>query len=147
MPSKAQPVARVLDQLIAEECRRQYRGMTFQPKFEQSVCPNRKWRFDLAYLDTFNGRVAIEIHGKTWRDGRHTRGAGFARDREKMNAAVERGWKVLEYTTDQVERETDAVVKQIVRVLFGEPPPLPAAKKTPSRASRGPLARGRGGTR
>jgi very-short-patch-repair endonuclease len=68
-----------------------YREFRFQP--------GRKWRFDLACWPI---KLAIELHGGTWSGGRHTRGAGFQRDREKMNAAQVLGWSVLEFTTDDV---------------------------------------------
>jgi hypothetical protein len=59
----------------------------------------RRWRLDYAWPERL---VAVEVHGGTWADGRHTRGAGFASDREKMNTALLVGWRVLEVTTDHV---------------------------------------------
>ena len=61
--------------------------------------PKRKWRFDLAWVSQ---KVAVEVHGGTWTGGRHTRGAGFEKDREKMNEAQLLGWLVLEVTGDQI---------------------------------------------
>ena len=59
----------------------------------------RRWRLDYAWPDRL---LAVEVHGGTWTGGRHTRGGGFTRDREKMNEAALLGWRVLEVTTDHV---------------------------------------------
>ncbi len=61
--------------------------------------PTRKWRWDFAWPDC---KVAVEVHGSTWVGGRHTRGQGFANDREKMNEAQLLGWLVIECTYDQI---------------------------------------------
>lgn len=62
--------------------------------------PTRKFRFDFAWPSL---RMAVEIDGGTWVAGRHTRGAGYARDCEKGNEAILLGWKVFHFTTDMVE--------------------------------------------
>ena len=48
-------------------------------------------------------QVAVEVDGGTWSRGSHTRGAGYAKDAEKGNAAVLLGWRVLHFTTDQIK--------------------------------------------
>ena len=62
--------------------------------------PPRKWRFDFAWRDI---GIAVEIEGGSWVQGRHTRGADFARDAEKYNEAAIRGWRVYRFTADMVE--------------------------------------------
>ena len=62
----------------------------------------RKWRLDFAWPDRY---VAIEVHGAVHQYGRHVRGSGFERDREKMNAAQILGFRVLEYSTGQMKGE------------------------------------------
>jgi hypothetical protein len=57
------------------------------------------WRLDFAWPQIWLG---VEIHGGTWARGRHTRGAGFAEDRRKMNAATLMGWRVLEFTGEMI---------------------------------------------
>jgi very-short-patch-repair endonuclease len=52
----------------------------------------RKWRFDFAWPAN---EVALEVEGGIWTNGRHTRGAGFARDLEKYNTAAAMGWRIL----------------------------------------------------
>lgn len=49
------------------------------------------WRFDFACPDLL---IAMEIEGGAWVGGRHTRGAGFARDLEKYDRAARLGWWV-----------------------------------------------------
>jgi very-short-patch-repair endonuclease len=66
---------------------------------EFPVAPYRKWRFDIA-VPAFNW--AFEIDGGAWSHGRHTRGAGFIKDMEKLNTAAALGWKVFRFTPDQV---------------------------------------------
>ena len=62
--------------------------------------PERKWRMDYAWPEC---KIALEVHGATYSQGRHTRGAGFAGDREKMNEAQLHGWLVIEVATDNIK--------------------------------------------
>lgn len=57
----------------------------------------RKWRFDYAFPDQ---RVAVEVDGAVWAQGRHNRPAGYVADMEKLNTAASMGWLVLRITTD-----------------------------------------------
>lgn len=61
--------------------------------------PKRRWRFDMAILEH---RIAIEIEGGSWIQGRHTRGKGYQGDLEKYNQAQLLGWKVFRYTPQQL---------------------------------------------
>ena len=58
----------------------------------------RRWRFDFAWPDRL---LAVEIDGGAWvpGGGRHTRGAGFAADHDKMNRATLLGWRILRFTS------------------------------------------------
>jgi very-short-patch-repair endonuclease len=69
----------------------------------------RKWRLDFAHPVT---KTAIEINGGVWSGGRHVRGAGYLRDREKVNAATLAGWRVFELGTGQVTAQN---VERIIR--------------------------------
>ena len=57
----------------------------------------RRWRFDFAWPALM---LAVEVDGGAWvpGGGRHTRGAGFAADHDKMNRATLLGWRVLRFT-------------------------------------------------
>ncbi|NIP25770.1 MAG: hypothetical protein GWN94_02580, partial [Phycisphaerae bacterium] len=52
----------------------------------------KDWRFDFAYKTE---RVAVEVEGGVYTQGRHTRGEGFEEDCEKYNQATLLGWRVL----------------------------------------------------
>lgn len=65
------------------------------PEREHLFHPTRKWRFDYAWPGQ---KVAVEVEGGIYTQGRHTRGKGYADDMEKYNAAALRGWTLLRYT-------------------------------------------------
>ncbi len=74
-----------------------------RPVPEHKFHPDRKWRFDYAWVKR---KVALEIEGGVWTKGRHTRGEGFIKDMEKYNAAALAGWKLLRCTPQDVEDES-----------------------------------------
>ena len=81
---------------------------------EHRFHPERRWRFDYAHLPT---KTAIEINGGVWSGGRHNRGAGYLRDREKVNAAQMLGWKVFELGTGQVTVDNvQAIINHVTEV-------------------------------
>jgi hypothetical protein len=85
------------------------------PTTQYRFC-ERKWRMDFAWPDI---KLAVEVHGGTWSGGRHTRGNGFANDREKMNQAVLLGWRVLEFTGEQVK--SGYAIKTIEEAMKADP--------------------------
>lgn len=60
----------------------------------------RQWRFDFAWPEQC---CAVEIDGQEWTIGGHTSGTGMIRDREKQNAAVLQGWRILRFTSTQLK--------------------------------------------
>ena len=66
---------------------------------EYKFTSHRKWRFDFANPALM---IAIEVEGGLWRNGRHNRPTGYMKDMEKYNAAAWLGWKVIRYTTEQI---------------------------------------------
>lgn len=79
---------------------------------EYKFDPTRKWRFDFALP---HKKIAIEVNGGVFTQGRHTRGNGYINDMEKLNKAVELGWKVLQYTPQQCIQT--ATFKQINAII------------------------------
>lgn len=69
------------------------------PLEEYRFHPKRRWRFDFAWPDKM---IAVEVEGGTFTGGRHTRGKGFEQDCEKYCEATLLGWRVLRFTTKQV---------------------------------------------
>lgn len=71
-----------------------------EPRREYRFHPTRKWRFDFAWPEA---RVAAEVNGGTWVNGRHNRASSIASDYEKVNAAQLLGWRVYQFTGDMVK--------------------------------------------
>ena len=84
------------------------------PSAEYRFAPPRKWRFDFAWPEQ---KVALEIEGGVWVQGRHTRGSGYVKDMEKYNAAATAGWRVLKCTPKDVH--TLATISMIRQALAG----------------------------
>lgn len=65
------------------------------PTREYEFHPTRAWRCDFAWP---LARVALEVEGGVWTEGRHTRAAGFLGDMEKYNELARLGWRLLRTT-------------------------------------------------
>lgn len=73
--------------------------------------PDRKWRFDFVIGNQpLDLKIAIEIEGGIFSNGRHTRGQGFMNDMIKYNEAIMLGWKVLRYATNQIDHK---IIEQV----------------------------------
>jgi hypothetical protein len=70
-----------------------------EPEAEYRFHPTRKWRIDWYWQGP---KVGLEIDGGIWTGGRHTRGAGWLKDAEKLNAAAAAGIRMLRATPSQV---------------------------------------------
>lgn len=86
----------------------------FQPVRELVFNPPRKWRFDFAWPEKL---IAVEIDGGTWSGGRHSRGTGFARDCEKLNAAALNGWRVFRFTPDMLNKAPQSAVGMVAAAM------------------------------
>ncbi len=69
------------------------------PEREARFHPTRRWRFDFAWPEQ---KVAVEVEGGVYVQGRHSRGKGYEADIEKYNEAALLGWTVLRCTPRQV---------------------------------------------
>ena len=69
---------------------------------EYKFLHDRRFRFDLAIPGKM---IALEWEGMIWRNGRHTRGKGYANDCKKYNLATMHGWKLLRYTTEDAKKK------------------------------------------
>lgn len=70
-----------------------------EPVREFRFKSDRRWRFDFAwplYL------LAVECDGGVWKQGRHTRGAGWEADAEKLNTAALLGWAVFRFSAKSI---------------------------------------------
>lgn len=71
-----------------------------EPIREYAFHPTRKWRFDFAWPER---KIAAEVEGAIWANGRHTRGQGFIDDCEKYNNAALLGWLVFRFTESTIK--------------------------------------------
>lgn len=83
-----------------------------QPEREYRFHPIRKWRYDLAWIDK---KIAVEVEGGVYIQGRHTRGAGVEGDCDKYNAATRLGWQVYRYTSKKIK--SGEAAQEIMEVL------------------------------
>lgn len=116
-----------------------------EPEKQVRFHPDRRWLFDFAWpalklgveLDGAGGGgygrpVKCHACGRPVRarkkDGSlgrtlvvpypsHGSGAGSARDAEKNNAAVRLGWRVLRYTSSQLEDDPGGVIDEVAEMV------------------------------
>jgi very-short-patch-repair endonuclease len=84
---------------------------------EYKFFDHRRWRFDWIVYDgrAPEKKIAVEIEGGAFTQGRHTRGVGFIKDMEKYNHAALLGWRVLRFTPDQVLKgEAIAFIRRVL---------------------------------
>lgn len=60
---------------------------------------------------------AVELHGGLWSRGAHSRPQGIQRDMNKANFAVMNGWRVLYFSTDDLEDDPEDVIATIRTVV------------------------------
>jgi hypothetical protein len=109
MEHVSEPLKRVMKDLFQKLCRQEL-GVEVEAEFCFAL--PRKWRFDYAIVQN-DVRVAIEVEGAVWTNGRHTRGSGFLKDMQKYNEAAVRGWLVIRTTPDKlVSTETLDLIRR-----------------------------------
>lgn len=81
---------------------------------EYAFHPERKWRMDFAWPEN---KIAIEVEGGVWTQGRHTRPQGFINDTHKYNQAAILGWTVLRFTEQCIK--SGEAIKSIKSLLDG----------------------------
>jgi very-short-patch-repair endonuclease len=88
------------------------------PVAEYRFHPTRKWRFDFAWPTE---RLAVEVNGGAFASGggRHTRGAGFRSDAEKLSEAAILGWRVIHVLPEQIRN--GLAVELVRRALTPSP--------------------------
>lgn len=71
------------------------------PVTEYQFHHTRKWRFDVAFPDY---RLAVEVDGGGFVQGRHSRGLGMEDDATKAAEALLLGWRIFRTTPRQVKQ-------------------------------------------
>lgn len=69
------------------------------PEPEFRFHATRRWKLDFAWVPQ---KVALEIQGGIFTQGRHTRGASLLKEYEKLNTAAAMGWRFLFSTPGQL---------------------------------------------
>lgn len=90
-------------------------NLHFELTPEYKFHPIRKWRFDYAIT---HKKIAIEIEGGEYIQGRHMRPAGYAADCEKYNTATIMGWRVLRYTRGQLRKDPRQPFEDIQKLII-----------------------------
>lgn len=82
---------------------------------EHRFHPVRRFRFDYA-IPSY--KIAIEVEGGVWTNGRHTRGKGFLGDVEKYNQATVLGWRLIRCTPDTLTKsDTLSLISELVKYI------------------------------
>lgn len=100
-----------------------WKAFDLDPITEYRFAPPRKWRFDYAFPKE---KIAVEIEGAVWVQGRHTRGSGYIGDMSKYNCATRLGWQVYRFTTQEFGKGIAQAF--VADVLRGVPYEIPALK-------------------
>lgn len=83
-----------------------------EPTPEFRFHPSRRWRFDFCFPVA---KVAVEVQGGLFVQGRHSRGAALLKEHEKLNAAAALGYRVVFVTPKQIANgEAIAVVSAAI---------------------------------
>lgn len=95
----------------------------FNPEREHFLNNLRGFRFDFAWPEI---KLAVEVDGAGYG---HQQISARIKDMEKINAAIELGWKVLVYPTSRIQthKRRARIVEQIKRVICGVESPEDAA--------------------
>jgi very-short-patch-repair endonuclease len=71
-----------------------------EPVFEYKFHHVRKWRIDIAWPKY---KLALEIEGGVWTNGRHNRPGGYLKDMEKYNALAIAGFYLLRTIPEEIQ--------------------------------------------
>lgn len=86
------------------------------PTPEHKFHPKRKWRIDW-YFEANGKKLALEVEGGVWQNGRHTRGSGFVADMEKYNSLAEHGiFLVRVQPSDLLKMQTIKLLQNVLTV-------------------------------
>lgn len=66
---------------------------------EVKLIPQRRFRFDFVHLDS---KVAIELNGGNFINGRHTRPVALNNEYEKLNLALLKGFRVFVLSSQMI---------------------------------------------
>jgi len=99
--------------------------------FAKSI--GRQWRFDYAWPEQ---KLALEVEGGVWMEGRHVRGSGFIEDMNKYNCAAAMGWFVVRVIPAQMNDVAFRVVRAALTGVV-TPATFPKLKKKSTKKKEG----------
>lgn len=99
--------AKILEALLNEE------GIPHVREFK--FLGDRRFRFDFALFHCTQ-KIAAEIEGGIFSNGRHTRGKGYQNDCEKYSLAAVHGWRILRFTTQDILKRPKYVMRLIKQI-------------------------------
>jgi len=79
--------------------------------------PGRRFKIDLAHVAK---KIAVEIHGATYANGRHSRHAGFSTDLEKARLLTAAGWRCIAFTGEDVKKRPLTTLETIMEIVNAE---------------------------
>jgi len=92
----------------------QCRAYNLFPEREHRFHPERRWRFDLAFPDL---KLAVEVEGGLYVQGRHSRGAGMEADLEKYGEGQRLGWTIYRCSPRMVKSGAAIqTIRDLVRI-------------------------------
>lgn len=84
--------------------------LTYERQYMFAKHLGRRWAADFCWVPE---KLIVEVDGGTWTGGRHTTGAGYHKDLEKLNRATLLGYHQLRFDSGMVRDGTAlAVVKE-----------------------------------
>lgn len=78
--------------LPAQQFELMLQDLNLHPVKEYKFYKDAQWRFDYAFPEK---KIAFEVDGGVWKQGRHQRPIGFMGDCKKYLWAQAHGWKVI----------------------------------------------------
>jgi very-short-patch-repair endonuclease len=81
------------------------------------IAPGRRYRLDAAWPDK---KIGVELEGGLYSGGAHSRPVGIQRDIHKHNFAVMNGWRVLRFSTRDIEDDPEICIAQIRALIEAE---------------------------
>lgn len=110
-PKPPSPTKEKYDAAIAAQCLALGLPLPLGEQYFALAAMKRRWQFDYLWPDyhfaeglsaSVEVGTVLEVNGGIWAGGRHTTGAGFARDMAKLNAATILGYSVIQVTPQQL---------------------------------------------
>lgn len=93
---------------------REYRGLEATTINKRGNEYRRMFRFDCACPSK---KIAIEIEGAVWVNGRHNRPIGMQQDMIKYNLATIEGWRILRYTPEQLMKAPGILISDVKKMI------------------------------